>query len=151
MRTPFDPTDHLLQSLADEAADLPRRAAAEARQTRTLRAKQRRQFGLTLAVLLASVGVWQIFPRVERGAESFAMKSLPVAIVTLPEQPASTTPEPRGYVIVRTEEQARNEPLPIPEGLSKEQRAVVEAARGLPLVLVRDSSGKVARIHVIER
>jgi hypothetical protein len=55
------------------------------------------------------------------------------------------------HVIMRTEEQARHEPLPLPDGLSSDQAKVVLAAQGLQLVLVRNSAGKVVRIHFIER
>jgi hypothetical protein len=52
---------------------------------------------------------------------------------------------------MQTEDEAMNNPLPLPEGLDEEQQELFKAARGLPLLLVRDSAGKVLRIHVIER
>jgi hypothetical protein len=39
----------------------------------------------------------------------------------------------------------------LPTGLDKEQQELVKAAGSLPLLLVREGSGKVTRIHVIER
>ncbi len=44
-----------------------------------------------------------------------------------------------------------SQPLPTPPGASQEQKDLLEAARGLPLVLVMDDSGMLARIHVVER
>ena len=71
--------------------------------------------------------------------------------MNIDRQTASPFPQLGKFVIVRTEEQARNEPLPLPDGLTEDQANVVKAARGLPLLLVRDSFGKVERIHVIAR
>ena len=164
MKTPPDPTDPLLQSFADEAADLPLRGANEARITRARAMQHRRQFALTVTVLFCGVCAWQGFTPRDAGRETIAVQTIPAepaprpahdsappSPAPIPTPSAPPEPEPREYVKVQTEEQAMNDPLPIPDGLSKEQRAVVVAARGLPLLLVRDSSGKVTRIHVIER
>ena len=207
MKTPPDPNDPLLQSLAEEAADLPLRAASEARKTRARAMQQRRQFALTLTVLFCGVCAWQAFTPNDSRRENVAVQSSPSnpsspsSPLSPPENPdaplskpdpndapklaldhkpsapmpspthaswlepdlkrlapapnhnfsKAATPAPSEYVKVQTEEQARNSPLPLPDGLSREQQRVVEAARGLPLLLVRDSAGKVTRIHVIER
>lgn len=147
MRTPFDPTDPLLQSLTEEAADLPRKAAGEARRTRELGRRRRRQIVMTATALFCGMCAWQVIQPMNTGRESIGMQELPDA----PLKTAHPSREPDNHLIVRTEEQARNEPLPLPEGLTREQENVVKAARGLPLVLVRDNTGKVSRIHVIER
>jgi hypothetical protein len=139
MKTPADPNDPLLRSLAEEACDLPLKAAGEARRTRAIRMKQRRQVTLSMTVLMCGLCAWQIYAPRDKGREL-------IAIHTSPEAPMNVAK----HVIVRTEEQARNEPLPLPDGLSADQTKVVLAAQGLPLLLIRDSSGKVARIHVIE-
>ena len=60
-----------------------------------------------------------------------------------------SVPPSRDFVKVQTQDEAMNDPLP--DGLDQEQQELFKAARGLPLLLVRDGSGKVARIHVIER
>ena len=140
MKTPFDPTDPLLRSFADEAADLPLMAAGEARRTRALRAKHRRQVTFAITVLLCGVFALQIHVPRDRGQELVATQKLPDGPTTI----AHT-------MIVRTEEQARNEPLPLPDGLTEDQAKVVLATQGFPLLLVRDNAGKVARIHFIER
>ena len=140
-----DPTNPLLQSLADEAADLPLLAASEARRRHARR--QRNQLSIPLAVLALAIGLgaWQVR----------TMRPVIPTIVAVPPMPTESSPTPapgpREYVKVQTEEQARSHPLPLPPGLSREQQNVVEAARGLPLLLVRDRAGKVTRIHVIER
>jgi len=140
MKTPAAPNDPLLRSLAEEAADLPLKAAGEARRTRALRVKRHRQATLALTVLFCAVCAWQPYAPRDRGRELVAVQNSPHASMNLTK-----------HVIVRTEEQARNAPLPLPDGLNANQAKVVLAAQGLPLLLVRDSSGKVARIHVIER
>jgi hypothetical protein len=156
MKTPFDPIDPLLQILAEDAADLPLKAAGEARQARAHHAKRRRQMAITATMLLCSACIWQFFQRGQIGSESVAIPSRADAPIAFPDPPAPHFPEPpepkpREVAIARTETQAMNEPLPLPEGLTEEQASVVKAARGLPLLLVRDTAGRVARIHVIER
>ena len=162
MKTPFDPTDPLLQILAEETADLPLQAASEARKTRSLQIKRGRQIALTVVVLFCSVYAWPLFPRSKVGQESVAIQEPADAPITFPEkslQPlphipepsAPQSPKPPEVAIVRTKEQAMNEPLPLPEGLTEEQESVVKAARDLPLLLVRDTTGRVVRIHSIER
>jgi hypothetical protein len=139
MKTPSEPNDPLLQSIAEEAADMPLKAAVEARKTRIRRTQQRRQIAITAVALFCGVCAWQMFPPAERARDLTANVSI------------SPTPLEQGILLVRTEEQARNEPLPLPAGLSKDQENLVKAAQGLPLLLVRDSTGRVARIHVFER
>lgn len=150
MKTPPDPVDPLLQSLAEEAADLPLKAANEARKARALRAKHRRQIAIAVTVLFCGVSAWQMLPTMDTGRELVVNRQSPDALASARRQTSSSS-QLGEYLIARTEEQARNEPLPLPDGLTEEQANVVKSARGLPLLLVRDSVGKVARIHVIER
>jgi hypothetical protein len=189
MNPPSNPNDPLLQSLAEEAADLPLRAAHEARNTRARAIQRRRQFALTITVLFCGVCAWQVFMPNDARRDVIAVQSNPadpsspsespdeptarlslqLAPDLMPSAPApkptndpkSRAPapnpspfepsplEPPNYVKVQTEEQAENNPLP--PGLSAEQENLLKAARGFPLLLVRDSTGKVTRIHVIER
>ena len=167
MKTPFDSTDPLLQILAEEAADLPLKAANEARKSRSLEAKRRRQIAIAVSVLFCAMCVWQFFPQGQVGKDPVAIQTPADAPIAVPEpaslepslQPMPHVPEPSDppspqsheVAIARTQEQAMNEPLLLPEGLTEEQASVVMAARDLPLLLVRDTTGKVARIHVIER
>lgn len=193
MNPPSNPNDPLLQSLAREAADLPLRAAHEARETRVRAMQRRRQFALTITVLFCGVCAWQVFMPNDARHAIIAVQSNPTdpsswsespdepTARPTPELPSQLAPdptpsapapkpthdtknrasapnpssfepaalEPSNYVKVQTEEQAENNPLP--PGLSAEQENLLKAARGLPLLLVRDSTGKVTRIHVIER
>jgi hypothetical protein len=65
------------------------------------------------------------------------------------QQPAPVVSELREFAKVETVQQALAEPMPLPTGLDKEQRALVEAANGLPLLLVKNPQGKVTYVHVI--
>ena len=58
---------------------------------------------------------------------------------------------PRNFVVVQTMEEAISKPLPPPPGATQEQKDLLELARGLPLLLVMDHSGKPTRILVVER
>jgi hypothetical protein len=66
-----------------------------------------------------------------------------------PQRPGADRLE--NVVRVQTVEEAVTSPLPLPAGTTEEQRALLESARGLPLLLVMDSSGKPKRIVVVER
>jgi hypothetical protein len=151
MKPPFDSTDPLLKSFVDEAADLPLKAAAEARRTSLIRKKQRRQITFAITMFLGGVCTWQSLAPRDTSKELFAILQIPDATLTNATQATPPSPPTSRHVIVRTEAQARNDPLPLPERLTVAQADVVKAARGLPLLLVRDRSGRVTRIHAIER
>ncbi len=145
MNTPPEP---LLQSLADEATHLPLRAAIEARQRSAHRVQIRQRFALAGTIALLGLLAWALFP---------SRQVSPSLVAIHPATPKSTpdlappAPEPRDDVKVQIDEDAALEPLPLPTGLDREQQELVKAAGDLPLLLVRDSTGKVTRIHVIER
>jgi len=186
MNTPNDPHDPLLQSLADEAADLPARAAREARARNTHHMQQRFRAASAVTILFVCVCSWSLLtsrdPHPAFVAEQSATPESDPEKPTEPTAPEApdlpvlspsptlasarpkpsdprahsvptdpSAPMPREFVKVQTEEETMRDPLPLPEGLDKEQQELFKAARGLPLLLVRDSSGKVTRIHVIER
>ena len=186
MNTPHDPHDPLLQSLADEAADLPTRAAYEARQRNTHRSQQRYRAASAVTILFVCVCSWSLLtsrdphpafvavqsatpePDPEKPTEPTAPEAPDLPVLSpsptlassrpRPSDPRAhsvptdpSAPMPREFVKVQTEEETMRNPLPLPDGLDKEQQELFKAARGLPLLLVRDSSGKVTRIHVIER
>jgi hypothetical protein len=108
-----------------------------------------------VSILVFAICAWPVFRPRDVSRESIAMRPIPVepspeaAPALMPSALADSQPDE--FVKVQTEEQAKNEPLPPPAGLSQEQQSLFEAARGLPLLLVRDGAGKVTRIHVIER
>lgn len=142
MSTPFDPPHPLLRSLTDDAADLPARAAAEARQVGIRRSRLRLRAALAALTMVFGWSAWSLLARHEARLALAAAPRL---------KPDPAPAEPREFVKVRTEDEAMHAPLPLPEGLDREQQELFKAARGLPLLLVRDDSGKVVRIHVIER
>lgn len=129
MKTPHSSADPLLQSLAEEAADLPIRAAAEARKAITQRRLNHQRTALVAAAFLIGVVTWNALPSVRK-----LRPGLPEA----------------GHV---AENHAVNSEAlrTLPTGLNPEQTAFVKAAGDMPLLFVRNSSGQVTRIHVIER
>jgi hypothetical protein len=157
MNIPHDPADPLLQSLADEAADLPIRAAIEARQKSAHRVQIRQRFALAATVSFLGVVAWVLFSSREVRHATVAVppvtpESSTVLAASAPEPtPTPPAPEPREDVKVQTEEEVAQAPRSLPTGLDHEQQELVKAAGDLPLLLVRDGTGKVTRIHVIER
>jgi len=79
MKTPANPNDPLLRSLAEEAVDLPLKAAGEARRSRALRAEQRRQVALAITVLFCGVYALRIFAPRETDRELIAIQKSPDA------------------------------------------------------------------------
>ncbi|RBP45418.1 hypothetical protein DES53_103417 [Roseimicrobium gellanilyticum] len=141
MTPPRKSSDPLLQSLAAEAIDLPARAALVARQRALQRRLQQRGLVAAAAVVLLGVSVWWLRPGDVSKAPVIASNTTPLP-----------TPVVRALVQVQTEEEARLHPPPMPEGLDREQQALIAAAPDLPLLIVRDNGGgRVTRIHVIER
>jgi hypothetical protein len=142
------PSDPLLQSLASEASELPVRAALAARQRSSQRRVHQRGFAVVAIMLLAGAGVWLLFP----GDTAETPVVVSNAIPAIAPSPAPPGPTMREFVHVQTEEEARLHPPPMPEGLDREQQALIAAAPDLPLLIVRDNGGStVTRIHVIER
>ncbi len=125
MNTPHDPPDPLLQSLADEVADLPVRAAIEARQRKTHRVQNRQRLALAATVSFLGVVAWVLFPSREVRHATVAVPPVTPESATdlapaAPEPtPTPTAPEPRESVKVQTEEKALRAPLPLPTGLDK--------------------------------
>lgn len=141
MTPPRKPSDPLLQSLADELGDLPARAALAARLRSSQRRLQQRCLVATTAVVLLGASVWLL-----RSGDATK------APVVVPNTTPSPVPTVREFVHVQTEEETRLHPPPMPEGLDREQQALIAVAPDLPLLIVRDNGGsKVTRIHVIER
>jgi hypothetical protein len=148
MNPSSDPPDPFLQSLAEEAASLPGLAAQEARRSTIRRGRRRRQIASVAVMMAVAACAWQIFRTAPMRRHEPRPELPPSAAVAANAVPA---PSASSYVKVQTMQEAMADPLPIPAGLDKEQRDLVEAARGLPLLLVKDASGKVTRIHVVER
>jgi len=124
------PIDPILRSLADDAADLPRQAAAAARRFRERRSRLRRTVACAVTVMILLAAGWHWLP---------SHSAMP--------QP----PGPLSVVVTTPEDRTESAEPSLPAGLTVEQEAVVTAVRGHPVVLVRDRDGSVARIHVISR
>jgi len=146
MNPPPDSPYSFLKCLSDEASELPGLAACEARRFSARRAQRRRRLTRGLAVAILCMCCWQGL-RLLRPAWNKA--GAPPILAYQPSAPKAASAAE--FVIVQTMQEAMSQPLPTPPGASPEQKDLFEAARGLPLVLVMDDSGKLARIHVVER
>lgn len=143
MKPISDPSDPFREMLTDDAAHLPAMAAQAAREFRARRAQHRRRLAQAALVALLGVCCWQAFHlirSVPKGGD-LAQNVL--------QQPAPA--RPGNFVMVQTMEEAIAKPLPPPPGATQEQKDLLEAACGLPLLLVMDDSGKPPRIVVVER
>ena len=155
MNAPHDPSDPLFESLAEEAADLPARAATAARQRKAQRRQNRQRLMQAAVFALLGVSTWQLVPRndVQPTTDTAdhvvtADEPTPTRIKHAPEPDApfprkATSPQP-GIMTVAAA-------LPLPSGLNEEQTEFVKALRDVPMLFVRDDSGKVTRIHIIQR
>ncbi len=140
-----DRSDPLLKSLAEEAADLPELAAREARRSRAAHTQLRRRLSSALTIVVLGICASQSWRFLHPAHLGFS------TVGFVQQAPVSNVSEPAEYIKVQTMQEAITEPLPIPAGLSREQGELLEAARGLPLLLVKDDAGKVVSIQVIER
>jgi len=140
MKPNSDPSDPIREMLTDDAAHLPTMAAQAARE---FRARHRRRMAQAALVALLGVCCWQTFPlirSVPKGGD------LPQNVIQ-----QSALARPRNFVMVQTMEEAISKPLPSPSGATQEQKDLLKSARGLPLLVVMDGSGKPTQILVLER
>lgn len=121
--------DPLLESLAEEAADLPTLAAKAARQRSAQRQQHRKLSAAVATVAVLVFATWSFLP--SRGGNKSTVAENPV----MPKKALQVTSDLQ----------------PLPSGLNPEQAAFVRAAKDQPLLLVRNAAGKVTRIHVVER
>ena len=146
MNAPHDPAS---QCLADEAADLPARAASAARQ-RSAHRRQNRQ-RRAQATILAVLGVilWNLVPK-QAGSPATVVVHSPGVMAPEPSpEPDAPIARPFGDPSPRPSVLSTSPPLP--SGLDPEQTKFVQAVGDVPLLFVRDASGKVARIHIVQR
>ena len=129
MNTHQPSSDPLLESLAGEAADLPIRAASEARQRIARRRQNRQRSALLAGATLVGIVTWNAMPSVPN---------------YLPVSPESGLTAEHHAVTPAV-------PQSLPTGLDPEQTAFIREAGDIPLLLVRNSAGQVTRIHLIER
>lgn len=143
MKPPHESPDPFLRSLADEARDLPARAATEARRRAAERKENRQRLALAATVSVLGLVTWLTLPPRDVGQTTIA--SHHTASPNKASAPAgSSGTENTGKGSSHLAEA-------LPAGLNAEQAVFVKALEGQPLLLVRDASGKVSRIHVFER
>ena len=150
MNAPHDPVS---QCLADEVADLAARAASAARQQSAHRRQNRQRRAQVAVLALLGVIIWNLVPKQAESPATVAVRS---PTVTAPEPSPEPSPEPDAPIARPLGDPSpRPGPLrashPLPSGLDPDQRDFVQAVGDLPLLFVRDASGKVARIHIVQR
>lgn len=143
MKPNADPSDPLREMLTDNAAHLPALAAQAAREYRARQARQQRRLARAAVLAILAVCGWQTLHWIRPGPKAHDLAR------TVIQQPAGARPE--NFAVARTVEEAASKSLPPPPGVTEEQRDLLESARGFPLLLVMDASGKPARIVVLER
>jgi hypothetical protein len=143
MKSNSDPSDPFRAMLTDDAAHLPAMAAQAAREFCARRARHRRRLAQAALVALLGVCCWQTFHLIRSVPKGSGLAQSAL------QQPAAA--RPGNFVMVQTMEEAISKPLPPPPGATQEQKDLLESARGLPLLLVMDDSGKPPRIVVVER
>ena len=129
--------------LTDDDAQLPAMAAQAAREFRARRARHRHRMAQAALVALLGVCCWQTFHLIRSVPKGGDLAQNVIQ--------QSALARPRNFVMVQTMEESISKPLPPPPGATQEQKDLLESARGLPLLLVMDDSGKPPRIVVVER
>ena len=149
MNAPHDPHDPLSQSLAEEAADLPARAARAARQRNAQRHRNRQRLTQAAVLVLLCMITWHLAPP----------PNAPIATVAKHSPAPKLSPEPDAPIAHPFAQTGEPSPVknvthasfPLPSGLDEEQTEFVKAVGDVPLLFVRDASGKVTRIHLFQR
>jgi len=140
MNIPSQPDDELLKALAEEASALPQAAAAHARarrraQTRVVRVT------LPLAVALMAAGIWLSQPGPRNKKEVAHATSGSDVTRILPRQ---------GYVKIYQPGEAAQTDL-IPSDASEREKELLTDLPGIPVLIVKNDAGEVARVHIFER
>ena len=136
-------SDPILKSLCDEGAGLSVRAAVEARKHFAQR-RRRRIHAMTVGKIVATALLgW-------RGLYLLSPHSPEPDQASNTRLPAGNSVS-KGFVKIRSEEEARNTTPTVPSGITEDQRKVIAMARGLPFLIEMDDTGKIARICIIER
>ena len=142
MKTPSEPGDELLKSLVEETNSLPQAAATHAR------ARQRARMNVvritaTLTISLLVVGIWfsQQGPR-DEGTKKITHAAIPLE--------AAKTLTPQGYVKVHQPGETADLD-PIPPNVSEREKKLLTDLPGVPLLIVQNAAGEIARVHIFER
>jgi hypothetical protein len=142
MKTPSEPGDELLKSLVEETNALPQAAAAHVRARQRVRMNTVRISAMLASSLLAA-GIWlsQRPPRSEVTTE--------ITRAAIPPE-AATILTPPGYVKVHQPGEIAD-PDPIPPDASEREKKLLTDLPGVPLLIVKNGAGEVARVHIFER
>jgi hypothetical protein len=135
---PFDP---VLQALIDETKELPRAAAAHARSRRS---RNQAMLSLSLAVtaMVLAAGIWAFRPSPShRGAQRLVMSAQTATVDRTPVRP--------GYVKVY--QPGESAPAEILAGASDDEKQLLKQLSDVPVLIVMDKDGQVARVHIFER
>ena len=138
MRIPSNPDDELLKSLVEETTALPRTAAAQAR---AYRRTQRHTvcIAAVMATWLSVAGIW--FSKRDAAPGKIARTASPSEALK-PSAQGSVKAYPAGEV-------AGINSIP-PDASESEKKLLTELA-GIPLLIVKNDAGEVARVHIFER
>ncbi len=143
MNQPSDSNENLLQCLVSETKNLALMAAREARRTRALRRRCYHQLSFFSVLLFSGICIWLVLVRFGSRHEITNKHVFP--------DKSNVSAKPTHKLIARTLDQAKNQTLPAPAGITVHQQKVLESGRGLPFVIVHDNMGKRVRIYVVER
>jgi hypothetical protein len=133
--------DELLKSLVEETKALPQAAAAQAR------ARQRTRMSTiritTLLAVSALTGIWFS----QRPPHSKVTTETPHAV----NAPEASEPSTRqGYVKIHQVGEAVA-PDPIPPDATEREKELLTELPDVPLLIVKNEAGQVARVHIFER
>lgn len=139
MKITPEPDDELMNSLVKETVALPRAAAAQARAQQRARMKT---VAIT-AVMAASVsvaGIW--FSKRHAASGEIARTASPSEVF----KPSAL----QGYVKVHQAGEVAGTNSAPPDASERERQLLTELP-GIPLLIVRNDAGEVARVHIFER
>lgn len=153
MNTTNELPNPLQLRLTAESADQPLRAAIEARRRNGKRHRNCRRFTMASMFLLLAAFTWLALPwrdtsrRTVSGSHSIS-ESQPSHATLKPAHPPDAA-QSAGTSNGTTGDPDTHANRSLPTGLNPDQLELVKAAGDLPMLLERNSSGKVTRIHVI--
>jgi hypothetical protein len=141
MKTRSEPDDELVTSLVEETNALPRVAAAHARARQRTRMNAAR-FAAILVVSVLAAGLWfsQSPPRSKDNPQTAHAVNATDSVRTLIRQ---------GFVEVY--QAGEVPPDPIPPGATKREIELLTELPDVPLLIVKNEAGQVARVHIFAR
>lgn len=141
MNAPQNHPDPLIQSILDDTKALAQSAAALAGRRHRLRSNIVQVAALSIVLLAGTI--WFI-------AHQLSYDQTPNIDVN-DDRPAmlQLSNAPGGFVKMYSTKDPQ--PDVISPAASDEERRLLEDLKGIPVILVKDASGQISRIHIIER